>query len=81
MSSSELLEEVLTAKLKHLLVMENNMLSLLPKIKKGDTAAKAQYEWYLAAAKQTGIKELAALGKTLMAQEEVSESFDGFDDG
>ena len=81
MNCNELLEKVLCAKLKHLWLMETSMLALLPKIKRGDKAAQAQYEWYLQAVKQTGIKELAALGKTILPQEEVNEGFDGFDDG
>ena len=80
MTSTELYEQLMSAKLKHLLVMENNMLALLPKVKKGDYEAQAKYEWYLQSSKQMGIKDLAALGKMLTHAEEVNEGFEGFDD-
>jgi len=80
MSGQQLFEALMSAKLKHLLTMENNMLALLPKIKKGNKDAEARYEWYLQSSKQLGIKELAAIGKMYTPQEEVSEEFDGFDD-
>jgi hypothetical protein len=81
MNTKELLDKVLATKLRHLLTMERNMLALLPRIKKGNQEAQKKYEWYLQAAKQTGIKELAALDKLLAPTEEVNDDFDGFDDG
>ena len=80
-SGQQLFEELMSAKLKHLLQMEHNMLALLPKIKKGSKTAKEEYEWYLQSSKQMGIKELATLSKMYAPQEEVNEGFDGFDDG
>lgn len=79
MSTAELLDKVLEAKLKHALTLETYMMGLLPKVRRGDEAAQRTYEWYMQASKLTAFKDLLVLAKTV-APEGQGEDFDGFDD-
>ena len=74
-----LLQRMVNAKLRHAAMLESRMMELLPRVKRGDEDARHQYEWYLQAAKTFALKDLVGLVK-LLAPEEVSADFDGFDD-
>lgn len=78
MSGAALYEKVLQAKLRHVLLLEQRMISLLPRIRRGDEEARRAYEWYMQAAKAMSAKDLSGLGKLVAAEGE--EDFDGFDE-
>ena len=75
--------DMLAAKVKHALMLERNMMALLPKVKGGDPEARKQYEWYMQMAKSTSLKDLQGFVKLFAptAAGEESDGFDGFDDG
>ena len=75
------LQRMLEARLRHALLLERNMMALLPKVKAGDEEARRSYEWYMQMAKGTSLKDLQGLVKLCCPEESSDVGFDGFDDG
>lgn len=80
-SRQDALGRMLEARLRHVLMLERNMMALLPRVKQGDEAARQSYEWYMQMAKCIQLKDLQGLFKVTDPVEEQEGGFDGFDDG
>ena len=76
MNTSRLFDKVVEARLRHALLLEEQMIRLVKHKDLGDEGWRKEYEWYANAAKSLATKDLLGFSKLFG---EVEDEFVGFD--